>query len=103
MRVRSISHGILVGAMLERPWATVSIHVSMMKLQHSYCEVVSFVCIEGGRDTYVAVVELPEALPAKRGCVSETLLDDCVQEGQDEIDTRFLDRRFDSLLRQRRQ
>jgi hypothetical protein len=41
--------------------------------------------------TYVAVVELPEALPSKTWCIAESFLDDGVQEAEQEIDTGFFD------------
>lgn len=80
MRVVIISHGILAGAMLERPCATASIHVSTMKLQHSYCDMLAFNQDVTAKWTYVAVIELPEALPAKSRGVAKTLLNHSVQE-----------------------
>ena len=50
--------------------------------------------------TYIAVVELPKALPAQGRRVSQTFLHHRVKEGQHKIDTSLLNRLFVGLLRQ---
>lgn len=46
--------------------------------------------------TYVTVVELPEALPSQIGCVSQSLLNDRMQQTEQEVDSRTLLRLLDS-------